>query len=371
MAWEILGEDLEEAAAGALAAAGAPEEAARLVARHLVDNEVIGHPSHGVIRLREYWDAIRRGELIPAARPRITHETAASAQVDGGWTFGQVVAEFAAGLAVRKARITGVSAVAVRRVKHIGRLGRYAELAAEAGAAAVIFTSGGGRGVNQAPFGGLDRKLSSNPFAMSFPSGLEGPFVLDMATSAAAEGKIRMHRAEGLETPPGWIIDRDGNPTTDPNDYYEGGALLPLGGAEGHKGYALAFMIDLFSGVLSGGGSPGDPARSLSNNTTIIVLDPSRFAPLEALKERAARMTAHIKDTRLRDAGRPVKYPGEIEAAARAADRNRPIRLPDATRAGFLSVLRELSLPDPAPLMKSGVSQPVKSGVSQPVLPLH
>ena len=370
MAWEILGEDLEAIAAAALAAAGAPEEAARLVARHLVDNEVIGHPSHGVIRLREYWDAIRRGDLIPAARPRITHETAASAQVDGGWTFGQVVAEFAAGLAVRKARITGVSAVAVRRVKHIGRLGRYAELAAEAGAAAVIFTSGGGRGVNQAPFGGLDRKLSSNPFAMSFPSGLEGPYVLDMATSAAAEGKIRMHRAQGLETPPGWIIDRDGNPTTDPNDYYEGGALLPLGGAEGHKGYALAFMIDLFSGVLSGGGSPGDPADSLSNNTTIIALDPSRFAPLEVLKERAARMTAHIKDTRLRDASRPVKYPGEIEAAARSANRNRPIRLPDATRAGFLSVLRELSLPEPAPLLKSGVSQPVKSGVSQPVLPL-
>lgn len=350
MARDILPEDLEEVVTGAFSAAGAPQEAARLVARHLVDNEVIGHPSHGVIRLREYWDAIRRGELIPGARPRITRETAASAQIDGGWTFGQVVAEFAVGLAVRKARITGVSAAAVRRVKHIGRLGRYAELAAEAGAAAVIFTSGGGHGVNQAPFGGLDRKLSSNPLAMSFPSGPAGPYVLDMATSAAAEGKIRMHRAQGLETPPGWMIDRDGNPTTDPNDYYEGGALLPLGGAEGHKGYALAFMIDLFTGVLSGGGAPGDPADSLSNNTTIIVLDPRRFAPLEDLKERAARMTAHIKDTRLRDARRPVKYPGEIEAEARAANRNRPIRLPDAAWAGVLSVLRELSLPKPARL---------------------
>lgn len=350
MARDILPEDLEEVVTGAFSAAGAPPEAARLVARHLVDNEVIGHPSHGVIRLREYWDAIRRGELDPAARPQIAHETAASAQIDGGWTFGQVVAEFAVGLAVRKARITGVSAAAVHRVKHIGRLGRYAELAAEAGAAAVIFTSGGGHGVNQAPFGGLDRKLSSNPLAMSFPSGPAGPYVLDMATSAAAEGKIRMHRAQGLETPPGWMIDRDGNPTTDPNDYYEGGALLPLGGAEGHKGYALAFMIDLFTGVLSGGGAPGDPARSLSNNTTIIVLDPSRFAPLDELKERAARMTAHIKDTRLRDAGRPVKYPGEIEAEARAANRNRPIRLPDAAWAGVLSVLRELSLPEPARL---------------------
>ena len=350
MAREFLREDLEEVVTGAFRAAGAPEEAARLVARHLVDNEVIGHPSHGVIRLREYWDAIRRGELIPGARPRITREAAATAQIDGGWTFGQVAAEFAVGLAVRKARITGVSAAAVRRVKHVGRLGRYAELAAEAGTAAVIFTSGGGHGVNQAPFGGLDRKLSSNPLAMSFPSGLGGPYVLDMATSAAAEGKVRMHRAQGSETPPGWIIDRDGNPTTDPNDYYEGGALLPLGGAEGHKGYALAFMIDLFSSVLSGGGAPGDPADSLSNNTTIIVLDPRRFAPLDDLKERAARMTAHIKDTRLRDAGRPVRYPGEIEAEARAANRNRPIRLPDAAWAGVLSVLRELSLPEPAPL---------------------
>ena len=350
--WEILGGDLERVIITALEAAGAPEKTARLVARHLVDNDVIGHHSHGVMRLREYVDAIDRGSLIPDARPRITDESASTARIDGGWAFGQAAAEFAVDVAVRKAREAGVSAVTIRRVCHIGRLGRYAEMAAEAGMAAVIFTCGGGRGINQAPFGGLDRKLSSNPIALAFPSELEGPYVVDMATSAAAEGKVRMHRAQGRETPDGWLIDRNGNPTTDPRDLYDGGALLPMGHTEGHKGYALAFMVELFGGILSGGGVPGDPADSFSNDSVFIVLDPGRFAPIDELTGRAARMTDHIKDTRLRDPSRPVKYPGEIEAAARTANRNEPIRLPEATRDGILSVLRDLSLPEPAALRR-------------------
>ena len=180
---------------------------------------------------------------------------------------------------------------------------------------------------------------------MSFPSSLDGPFLMDMATSVVAEGKVRMYRFRGEQTPTGWIIDSDGNPTTDPDDFYSGGAILPLGREEGHKGYALAFMVDLFGGVLSGGGIPGDPTDSFSNDSMIIVVDPQRFVPIDEAKRRASIMTDHIKDTRLRDESRPIMYPGEIEARARAANRDRPIDLVEATWEGILSVLRQFSIP--------------------------
>ena len=343
----IQSEELKDICAAALRATGASDADALVVAGHLVDNDVIGHHSHGVMRVREYVDAIDRGELIPGARPRIVDESASTAEIDGGWAFGQVVAEFASDLAIDKARNSGISAVTIRRVKHIGRLGRYAEKAARSDMASIIFTCGGGHGINQAPFGGAEPKLSSNPIAMSFPSSLEGPYVVDMATSVVAEGKVRMYRAHGLQTPPGWLIDSNGNPTTNPADLYDGGAILPLGQAEGHKGYALAFMVDLFGGVLSGGGIPGDPSDSFSNDSMMIVLDPQRFAPLDVLKRRASMMTDHIKNARLRDDSRSIKYPGEIEATARVANRDKPIELVAATWEGILSVLRQYSLPEP------------------------
>lgn len=344
---KIRSDQLTDVCATALQAAGASETDALLVADHLVDNDTIGHHSHGVMRLREYVDAIDRGELIPSAGPRIVSESASTAQIDGCWAFGQVVAEFATDLAIDKARASGISAVTIRSVKHIGRVGRYAEKVAGSGLASIIFTCGGGHGINQAPFGGTERKLSSNPIAMSFPSGLDGPYVMDIATSVVAEGKVRMYRGRGLQTPSGWIIDPEGHPTTNPDDFYDGGAILPLGQGEGHKGYALAFMVELFGGLLSGGGVPGDPTDSFSNESMIIVLDPERFGPLDELKRRAAMMTTHIKNTRLSDDSQPILYPGEIEAGARTTGRDKPIELVASTWEGIVSVLRQFSLPEP------------------------
>ena len=344
--WKVSPTRLEDICAAILRAAGASGHDARLVADHLVGNDIIGHHSHGVIRLWDYIEAVRRGELMPRARARVVGETPTTARVDGGWTFGQVVATFATGLAIEKARTAGVSVVTVRRVKHIGRLGRYAEQVAAAGLVSMIFTNGGGHGINQAPFRGTERKLCSNPIAMSVPSGLAGPFLLDMATSVAAEGKVRVYRARGAPTPAGWILDSDGNPSTDPEDFAEGGALLPLGRAEGHKGYALAFMVELLAGVMSGGGVSGDPARSFSNDSMIIVIDPELFVPMAELEERSSMLTEHLKDTRLADESQPVLYPGEPEAEARLANRGRDIELPDPVRQQLVSMLRRFSLPE-------------------------
>lgn len=347
--WKVAPSRLEDICASIMRAAGAPDADARLVAAHLVENDLIGHHSHGVIRLWDYIEAAHQGELIPGARPRIVSETPTTARVDGGWNFGQVIATFATGLAIEKARTAGVSVVTVCRVKHIGRLGCYAEQVAAAGLVSMIFTNGGGHGINQAPFRGTERKLCSNPIAMSVPSGLAGPFLLDMATSVAAEGKVRVHGARGTPTPDGWIIDSEGNPSTDPEDFAGGGALLPLGRAEGHKGYALAFMVELLGGVMSGGGISGDPARSFSNDSMIIVIDPELFVPMAELEERSLTLTEHLKNTRLADESQPVLYPGEKEAVARSANRGHDIELPDPVRQQLLTMLRRFSLPDPEP----------------------
>lgn len=345
--WKVSPTRLEEICASIMRAAGAPGPDARLVADHLVQNDVIGHHSHGVIRLWDYIEAIHQGDLVPGTRPHVVGETPTTARIDGNWNFGQVVATFATGLAIEKARTAGVSVVTMRRVKHIGRLGRYAEQVAGAGLVSMIFTNGGGHGINQAPFRGTERKLCSNPLAISVPSALAGPFLLDFATSVAAEGKVRMYGARGTQAPAGWIIDSDGNPSTDPGDFAGGGALLPLGRAEGHKGYALAFMVELLAGVLSGGGISGDPARSFSNDSMIIVIDPELFVPMAELEARSLVLTEHLKDTRLADVSQPVLYPGEKEAEARIVNRERDIELPEPVRQQLLTMLRRFSLPEP------------------------
>ena len=344
--WKVSPTRLEDICTAIVRAAGAPGADARLVAEHLVENDVIGHHSHGVIRLWDYIEWASSGDLIPGARPRIVTETTTTARVDGNWNFGQVVATYATGLAIEKARTVGVSVVTIRRVKHIGRLGRYAEQVAGEGLVSMILTNGGGHGINQAPFRGTERKLCSNPIAMSVPSRLAGPFLLDMATSVVAEGKVRVYRARGAPTPAGWILDSDGNPSTDPEDFAGGGALLPLGRDEGHKGYALAFMVELLAGVMSGGGISGDPGRSFSNDSMIIVIDPELFVPLAELEERSLTLTEHLKNTRLADESQPVLYPGEKEAKARLANRERDIELPDPVRQQLLTMLRRFSLPE-------------------------
>ena len=351
--WKVSPTRLEEICTSIIRAAGAPGSDARLVADHLVDNDVIGHHSHGVIRLWDYIDWVHDGDLIPGALPRVLGETPTTARIDGGWNFGQVVATYATGLAIEKARTAGVGVVTIRRVKHIGRLGRYAEQVAGEGLVSMIFTNGGGHGINQAPFRGTERRLCSNPLAMSVPSRLAGPFLLDMATSVAAEGKVRVYRARGAPTPAGWILDSDGNPTTDPEDFARGGALLPLGRDEGHKGYALAFMVELLAGVMSGGGISGDPGRSFSNDSMIIVIDPELFVPMAELEERSLTLTEHLKDTRLADESQPILYPGEMEAEARLANRERDIELPDPVRQQLLTMLQRFSLPE-AELASSG-----------------
>lgn len=314
---KVTGEKLEKIAFHLFGAAGAPEEHSRIVAKHLADNNLTGHDSHGFIRVIQYLQQIKDGLLFPAAIPEIVRESPATAQIDGHRGFGQVVAKFSTELAIKKAKEQGVSSVTMRYLGHLGRLGAYGEMAAKEGCVAILFCATGGLALSQAPFGGSKRKLGTNPIALTFPAEKEGAISSDFATSVAAEGKVRVYRARGQKLPDGWILDQEGRPSNDPNDFYAGGAILPIGSSVGYKGFCLAFMTDIFGSLLSRDGFPAKPGKQFSNGSLIVVIDIERFAPLATAKSEASQMVEFIKDTPLAQGFEEVLYPGEKEAKNR------------------------------------------------------
>ncbi|HSR13510.1 MAG TPA: Ldh family oxidoreductase [Thermodesulfobacteriota bacterium] len=338
-------EKLEDLAFRIFCAAGAPGEHSHVVARHLADCNRAGHDSHGFIRVIQYIRQIREGLIVPAAKPSVISDSPALAQVDGNRGFGQVAATFATEMAVEKAKKQGVGCVTVRRLGHLGRLGAYGEMAANSGCAAILFCSTGGQGISVAPYGGSRRKLATNPIAIAFP-GEEQTILSDFATSVAAEGKIRVYRARGDKLPDGWIYDPAGRPSTNPNDFYDGGAILPVGGSVGHKGYCLSFMTDLLGGILSRDGLAAIPGPQFSNGSLILVIDLERFAPLLQIRSEASRMVNYIKDTPLAEGFRTILYPGEKEAKNREERNRNGVTIEEDTWTQVLALAREYGLSD-------------------------
>jgi uncharacterized oxidoreductase len=342
----LRGEQLEEIAFQLFCAAGAPEEHSRIVASHLAENNLTGHDSHGFIRVLQYIRQIKEGVIMPAAKPEVVAESPGTAQVDGHYGFGQVAAKFSTELAIAKAKKQGVSCVSIRHLGHLGRLGAYGEMAARAGCGMIMYCSGAGKVSSQPAFGGFQRKMGTNPIAMAFPSEEEGPILSDFATSVAAEGKIRVYRARGHRLPDGWLLDKEGRPTNDPNDYYAGGAILPVGGSVGHKGYCLAFMTELFSGILSRDGFAASPGKQFSNASLIVVIDIDRFVPLAAAKSEASKMVAYVKDTPPAKGFEQVFYPGEKEARNRKERGKTGVEIEDDTWNQVVALVKEYGVAD-------------------------
>jgi len=343
----LKGEQLEKICFHLLCAAGAPEDHGRIVAEHLAGNNLAGHDSHGFIRIIQYIRQIKEGVILPAAKPEIIKETPVIAQVDGHYGFGQVAAKFSTELAIDKAKKQGVGCVSVRRLRHLGRLGAWVELAAKAGCAAILYTSTGGQALTSAPFGGSKRRLGTNPIAMAFPGENEAVIVSDFATCAAAEGKIRVYRARGHKLPDGWILDKDGRPSNNPNDFYDGGAILPVGGSVGHKGYCLAFMTDLFGSLLSRDGFPPKPGdQQLSNSSLFLALDIERFAPLAAVKSEVSMMVNYVKETPPAEGFDQILYPGEKEAKSRKERGKSGVEIEDDTWNQVMGLVKEYNLGD-------------------------
>ena len=319
-------------------AVGAPEPVARRVADALVDANLVGHDSHGVIRIPSYVNAVRQGHVIPTAEPEIVNESASYALVNGNWTFGQVSAAFATKLAIAKAKEQKVAAVGVVRCSHIGRLGEYAMMAAEEGVLALIVAGGFvGPGSQVAPFGGARPTFGTNPLSFGAPAGDQPPVVVDFATSAVASGKILVARAKGEQLPPGSIIDRDGRPTTDPEAFYNGGMLLPFGG---HKGYSLALVVSVLSAQLTGVDAHGRDGKG--SGTFILGIDAGSFRSRESYGQATDALFNQIKGVPPAPGFTEVLIPGEPEERTKAKRGAEGVPVPETIHGQLIETARSL-----------------------------
>ena len=294
-------------------AEGASHEEAEIVATHQVKANLVGHDSHGVIHIPEYVERIHKGHIVPGAPFEVVQESPTTARIDGHWGFGFVVTERAMTMAIEKARTHNVAAITIFQQSHIGRLGDYPTMAAQEGMIALITADSGAGPKAVAPFGGRERRLGTNPICIAMPSDLDGTLLLDMATSAVAAGKVSLARNRREPIPTGWVIDKDGNPTNDPEDYYSGGAILPVGADQGHKGYGLSFMVEAFSGILTGLGFGIDPQARHNDGCFIAVFNVAAFRPLAEFKKEVTEFARFVKDTPPAKGFSEVLYPGEIE----------------------------------------------------------
>lgn len=329
---------LEKITASIFSAAGAPDDLAQQVAQVLVDNHMAGHDSHGILRIPEYLKSIEDGEIVPTARPEILEETPNSALIQGNWALGQAAGLFAADLAIAKAKANRVAVVSVVQAAHTGRLAAFTDRAAEQDVVMFMAIGTVDRPMT-APYGGAAAVLGTNPVAFSIPNPSGPPVTLDIATSAIAAGKVKVAKARHEELPPDMILDKNGNPSVNPQDFLDGGFLLPFGG---HKGYALAVIAELLSGPLIGAEAyPGVTARS---GIFIFAMDAGLFRPKSDYGSALAKSLARLKDVPPAAGFDEVMVPGEPEAKTRARRERDGIPIPDDTWQAVRTAARSVGL---------------------------
>ncbi len=337
-------EPLERYAQQLFRAVGADDDVAGEVARHLVRSNLSGHDSHGVIRIPQYMRQIDSGVYVPSARPEVVRENSVAALIDAHRGFGQFSTAFAMDWAMRRARQVGMAAAAVRHSTHIGRLGEYTERAGEAGLIAILTAGAGGPGVGgMMLYGAKGRFFGANPWSIGIPALDRPPMMFDGSTSTVAEGKVRVARAKQAQLPPGCIVNREGRPSTDPNDFYAGGALTPLGGeVAAHKGYGLAFASVLLGGLamihdpdytLIGASVVQETPdkRGIVAGVFLVVVDPGMFGEADQYRAMVSEMLAAAKRMPPAEGGSEVLVPGEPEIRTRAQRSHEGILLPEAT----------------------------------------
>ena len=313
---------------------------ARAVAQRLVDSNLAGHESHGVVRVPKYLEWVRMGWLVANQTPTTVFDTDTIAIVDGNRGFGQVIGEHATRLGIVKAKAKGIAMIGLRNCGHLGRLGDWAEMAAREGMVSLHFlnTSGAQR---VAPYGGSDRRLSTNPLAIGIPRDGAEPLLLDITTSTVAEGKLMVACNRHDSVPEGWIVDKHGAPTIDPQDFYDGGALLTIGA---HKGFGLSMAVDLLAGAVTTGRSSDPQDTVLRNNMMSIFIDPSTYDRDGTVLREAARFVEFVKASPPIDAGRPVLAPGDIERATRSERLSNGIPLDETTWSDLLAAGRSVGV---------------------------
>lgn len=336
---------LQTIAEALLIGAGASPSEAEIVARHCIGANLAGHDSHGIIAIPTYIDRIKKGHIVPGAPYEIDQESATHMVVNGNWGFGYAVTDRTMRTLIEKAKTSNVAAATVYQQSHIGRLANYPLIAASNDMIGLITADSGRSPKSVAPFGGREARLGTNPISMAIPSDLEAPLFLDMATSAAAAGKVNVAVARGEPVPEGWVIGADGLPTTDPTQLKKGGALLPLGGPDGgYKGTGLAIMVEILCGLLTGLGFGVEPTGKHNDGCFIAVFNVAAFRPLREFKAEVAEFGRYLKDTPPAVGSQGVLYPGEVEYAKEQARRQNGVEIEESTWEKLTGLAQEFGL---------------------------
>lgn len=315
-------------------AAGVPPADAAVVANSLVDANLCGHDSHGVMRVPQYVEFIRKGTYKPGVELTVLAESPAVLATDANWGLGQVQAHRLLGRLIEKAKPLGVACGTLRNCGHTGRLGEYAEAAAREKMAFFGTVNSHGSGRRVAPPGGTEGRISTNPICLGVPTSGD-PVVLDFGTSVVAEGKVRVNFQKKEPTPEGWLVDSTGKPTTDPAVLYTDprGSILPFGGPQMYKGFGLGLLLDLLSGGLSGGAcsAAAFPIAGQGNAGVFVVFNPALFGGVEHFLKETDCLTDYVRSCPTA-AGVPcITLPGDPERAAKAKRQVEGIAIPDGT----------------------------------------
>jgi hypothetical protein len=304
--------ELQQFIQNALASQGLPQEDALKVSQLMAEADLQGSDGHGIIRLPQYIKRIQAGGINKHPKIRVVHERSAMAVVDGDNGMGHLVVSHAVDLAIEKASESGVAWVSTRFSNHAGPASLYSRLPLQHNMLGLYFAVGNAN--HLPPWGGMDMLLSTNPISAGIPTSQEPPVVLDMATTVAAYGKVKAKAKRGEMMPPGWMIDRQGQPLLDPNKANEG-FLLPIGE---HKGYGLALIVGLLAGTL-GGAAMGrdvidfnaDHVSVTNTGQAILVIDLAAFGDPEHFKHEVDRLVRDIRTSERLPGVERIWLPGE------------------------------------------------------------
>lgn len=332
-------------------AADGTEEDAKIVSDHVVDSNLAGHDSHGVINAPNYIGGMQGG---PAAdKLEVVRESPAATVINANGALGMVAARKAMELAVEKAQTCTIGAVGLHRCGHAGRMGEYPPIAAAAGMIGIVLLNGGGRFMH--PHGGTSRRLPPNPIAISVPRKNGAPLLLDMTLSVVAGGKLLVQTARGEQIPEGWMIDSEGNPITEPiafRERPEDTAVMPLGGFQfGHKGFGLGVMIDAIAGGLSWAGCSRETPTRGASGIVMFAINIDNFIDLSDYEEEIEHLVAWVKSsTRLPNVDE-IYVPGEFEERSRERRLKEGIPIETATWQRLVEAAERVGVAPPASLL--------------------
>ncbi|MDB5543111.1 MAG: putative oxidoreductase YbiC [Hyphomicrobiales bacterium] len=323
---------------------GMPPADAQLAADTLVQADLWGHQSHGVMRLSWYAARLESGVARPVAAPELVVDAGAVAVIDGHDGMGQVLTAYGARDAIRRAKAHGIGAVAIRNSNHFGTAMYFTLMAPPEGCIMFLSTNASPA---MAPWGGREKRVGNNPWSWAAPAGRHAPMVLDLANTAVARGKIYLARQRRETIPLGWALDAEGTPTSDPAAAISG-LIAPMGA---HKGYAISVMMDVLSGVLSGSSfgphvhGPYEPKKRSGAGHLLIALNISAFGPPDAFAAQMDSMIEGLKGAPLAPGVDEIFYPGEIEARNDTRNRETGLDLPTDTLADLRALGERLGVP--------------------------